>query len=74
MHNVENFDTMLYMTAKVVEKNKGLLIAVKTYKKRYLNVGKKPNLTKFLPEVLFRTMRLEGEKITRKEAQTLFSF
>lgn len=60
------------MTAKVVKKNQNLLTAFRKYKKRYLNVGKKPDITKFLPEVLYRTMRLEGEKITRKEAQALF--
>ena len=60
------------MTGKVVQKNKNLLQAFKKYKARYLDVGKKPNLKKFLPEVLYRTMRLEGEKITRKEAQALF--
>lgn len=60
------------MTAQVIRRNKGLLKAFSTYKKRYLNVGKKPNLTKLLPEVLFRTMRLEGEKITRKESLDLF--
>lgn len=60
------------MTAQVIRKNKGLLKAFSDYKKRYLDVGKKPNITKLLPEVLFRTMRLEGEEITRKEAQALF--
>lgn len=52
--------------------NKGLVKAFKSYKKRYLNVGKKPDLTKFLPEVVYRTMRLEGDKVTRKQAQALF--
>ncbi len=60
------------MTTQVLRKNTGLLKAFSEYKKRYLNVGKKPDITKLLPEVLFRTMRLEGEKITRKEAQSLF--
>lgn len=72
MRNGENFDTIYHMTVKVVQKNKSLLQAFKKYKERYLNVGKKPDLRKFLPEVLYRTMRLEGEKITRKEAQALF--
>lgn len=63
---------MRYMTAKVVQKNKSLLQAFKKYKERYLSIGKKPDLTKFLSEVLYRTMRLEGEKITRKEAKILF--
>ena len=53
-------------------KNKGLVAAFKDYKKRYLNVGKKPNIKNLLPEILFRTMRLEGEIISRKKAQSLF--
>lgn len=60
------------MTTQLLRKNKSLLRAFKLYKERYLNVGRKPNIIKFLPEVLYRTMRLEGEKITRKEAQALF--
>lgn len=63
---------MCYMTAKVVQKNKSLLEAFKKYKERYLSLGRKPDIRKFLPEVLYRTMRLEGEEITRKEAQALF--
>ncbi len=60
------------MTKQTVTKNKGLVQAFKSYQERYLIVGKKPNLTKFLPEVLFRTMRLEDDPITRKEAKALF--
>lgn len=61
------------MTAlQLVRKNKGLIKAFHSYQKRYLNVGKKPDVTKLLPEVLYRTMRLEGELITRKQAQALF--
>lgn len=60
------------MTKQTVVKNKGLLLAFKRYQKRYLVVGKKPNIAKFLPEVLFRTMRLENDPITRKEAEALF--
>ena len=61
------------MTAlQLLRKNKGLLQAFKRYQKRYLNAGKKPNVKKFFPEILFRTMRLEGEKISRKESQALF--
>ena len=55
-----------------VHKNKGLVKAFKRYQKRYLNIGKKPDVKKLLPEVLFRTMRLEGEKTTRKQARALF--
>lgn len=62
----------MLMTSSKPTQNKGLLKAFKIYKKRYLNVGKKPNLSSFLPEVLYRTMKLEGEKITRKQAQSLF--
>lgn len=57
---------------QLVDKNKGLIQAFRSFKKRYLNMGKKPDLRKFLPEVVYRTMRLEGEQITRKEARALF--
>lgn len=57
---------------QLVDKNKGLIQAFRNFRKRYLNMGKKPDLRKFLPEVVYRTMRLEGEQITRKEAQALF--
>lgn len=60
------------MTEQVLRKNETLLKAFRRYQRRYLNVGKKPDIKKFLPEVLYRTMRLEGEKITRKEAEALF--
>ncbi len=60
------------MTKQAVIKNKGLVQAFKRYQERYLIMGKKPNIAKFLPEVLFRTMRLEGDLITRKEAKALF--
>lgn len=60
------------MTKQMVIKNQGLVEAFKKYQQRYLVVGKKPNNAKFLPEVLFRTMRLENDPITRKEAKALF--
>ncbi|OGH08769.1 MAG: hypothetical protein A2152_00090 [Candidatus Levybacteria bacterium RBG_16_35_6] len=60
------------MTSSKLRKNIALLKAFQEYKKRYLSLGKKPNLASFLPEVLYRTMRLEGEKITRKQVQLLF--
>lgn len=60
------------MTKQTVTKNKGLLLAFKKYQERYLIMGKKPNIAKFLPEVLFRTIRLEDDPITRKEAKALF--
>lgn len=57
---------------QLVNKDKRLLQAFKRYNKRYLSVGKKPDIKKLLPEDLYSTMRLEGEKITKKEVQTLF--
>ena len=60
------------MTAQIPRKNKGLLKAFGEYKKRYLNMGKTPDITKFLPEDLYSTMRLEGEKVTRKHVRSLF--
>ncbi len=57
---------------QLVQKDKGLVKAFQRYQKRYLAVGKKLDLRKFLPEIVYRTMRLEGEQITRKEAQALF--
>jgi len=52
--------------------NKSLLKAFRRYNKRYLAVGKKVNVKKLLPDDLYSTMRLEGEKITKKEARILF--
>lgn len=60
-------------TIQAVQKNKGLLSAFKRYQKRYLSVGKKPNVIKLLPQDLYSTIRLEGEKITKKDVQALFS-
>lgn len=57
---------------QLVNKDKGLIKAFRRFNERYLSVGKKPDLKKFLPEILFRTMRLEGEKTTRKQARALF--
>lgn len=57
---------------QAVRKNKGLLNAFKRYQKRYLSVGKKPDVKKLLPDDLYSTMRLEGERITKKEAQSLY--
>lgn len=53
-------------------RNQGLLQAFKQYQKRYLAVGKKPNLFQLFPEIILRTMRLEGEKVSRKQVQSLF--
>lgn len=60
------------MTAQAIFKNQGLVKAFKRYQKRYLSVGKKPNIKKLLPSDLYSTMRLEGEKISKKEAQAIF--
>lgn len=57
---------------QLVHQNKGLVQAFKRYYKRYLSIGKKPDVKKLLPEDLYSTMRLEGEKVTKKEIQTLF--
>lgn len=59
-------------SVQLMSKNKGLIQAFKNFKKRYLNMGKKPDVKKLLPEIVYRTMRLENEKITRKEARALF--
>ena len=62
------------MTAtQLVQKDKGFIKAFQRYQRRYLSVGKKPNIKKLLPDDLYSTMRLEGEKITKKEAQAIFS-
>jgi hypothetical protein len=60
------------MIAKKIQKNKGLLQAFLGYQKRSGSRGKKINWKKFLPEIIYRTMRLEGEHMTRKEARSLF--
>ena len=60
------------MTNSKLAQNTGLLKAFREYRKRYLSVGKKPNMIKFLPNDLYHTMRLEGEKITRRQVQLLF--
>ncbi len=61
-----------YYDSCATTEKKGLLKAFKKYQERYLTIGRKPDLKKFLPEVLYRTMRLEGEAITQKEAHALF--
>lgn len=60
-------------SVQLMSKNKGLIQAFKDFKKRYLNIGKKPDLKKFLPEIVYRTMRLEGEKISRKQVRALYN-
>ena len=56
---------------KVVS-DKGLIKAFKRYQKRYLDSGKKPNVKKLFANDLYHTTRLEGVKITKKEAKALF--
>lgn len=51
---------------QLVNRNKGLVQAFRRFKARYLSVGKKPNVRRLLPADLYSTMRLEGEKITKK--------
>lgn len=60
------------MTVQTIFKNQSLVKAFKRYQKRYLAVGKKPNIKKLLPIDLYSTMKLEGEKISKKEAQAIF--
>ncbi|MDE2025040.1 MAG: hypothetical protein KGJ07_00945 [Patescibacteria group bacterium] len=60
------------MTAKKVNKNRKLVSAFKKYQKRSSSRAKKMTWKNFLPEILFRTMRLEGEHVTRKETKALF--
>lgn len=55
-----------------VLRSKSLVKAFKSYKQRYLTAGKKVDSSKLFPKILYRTMRLEGEKITKKEAKALF--
>ena len=58
-------------TIQLVQKE-GLVKAFKSYQRRYLKKGKTPDMTKLLPDLLYSDMRLEGEKITRKQARDLF--
>ncbi|MDO8498341.1 MAG: hypothetical protein Q7S44_00955 [bacterium] len=58
---------------QLVNKNRGLIQAFRNYQKRYLKLDKKPDIKKLLPEDLYHTMRLEGENISHKQVQSLFS-
>jgi len=53
-------------------RDKGLVKVFKRYQKRYLAGDKKPDVKKSFPDIVYRTMKLEGEKITKKEAKVLF--
>lgn len=57
---------------QLVNKNKSLIQAFRTFRKRYLNMGKKPEVKNLLAEDLYHTMRLEGEEISRKQVKALF--
>lgn len=73
MHNRGGFGRIKIMSIlALIRKNKGLIKAFKRYQERYLNVGKKPKIEGLLPEDLYHTMRLEGEKITRRQVRMLF--
>jgi len=52
--------------------DKGLVRAFKRYRQRYIVSGKRSKVKKFLANDLYHTTRLEGEKITKKEARALF--
>lgn len=57
----------------LLNKHKELLQAFKSYQERYINVGKKPDITKLFSNDLYHTMRLEGEQISKKQVQAIFS-
>lgn len=56
-----------------VRRNSSLIKTFRRYKQRYISIGKKPNVKKLLVNDLYHTTRLEGEKITKKEAKALFN-
>lgn len=61
------------MTAiQLVQKNQGLVQAFKRFSRRYLSVAKKADIRKLLPADLYSTMRLEGEKVTKRAVQAFF--
>lgn len=62
----------MFMTIRLLKKNQGLIKAFKRYQERYLNMGKKPNIKNLLPNDLYHTMRIEGEKISREQVKSLF--
>ena len=57
---------------QLVNKNKALIQAFRSFKKRYLNMDRKPEVKNLLSNDLYHTMRLEGEKISRKQVKSLF--
>ncbi len=61
----------MYMTIRKVQNDKALLEAFARYQMKKSR-GVKFDFRKFFPEIVYRTMRLEGEHITRQEAQALF--
>lgn len=66
------YNTYIMTLIQLVKKDKGLVKAFKRFNERYLSMGKKPDVKRLLPADLYSTMRLEGEKITKKAAQVLF--
>ncbi len=60
------------MLEKFRQQDKRLLQAFSNYQKRTAKLTKKRSWNKFLHEIVYRTMRLEGERITRKETKALF--
>lgn len=59
-------------SVQLLSKKRGLVKAFREYQKRYLSRGEKPDVRKLLLSDLYYTMRLEGEKITWKQAQSFF--
>lgn len=59
-------------TVQLVQKDSSLVKAFKRFNERYISIGKKPDIRRFLPADLYSTMRLEGEKVTKKAVQALF--
>jgi hypothetical protein len=55
-----------------VRRDSNLIKAFKRYKQRFIASGKKPDVRKLFANDLYHTTRLEGEKITKKEARALF--
>lgn len=66
------YNTYIMTVIQLVNKDNSLIKAFRRYSKRYLSVGKKPDVKKSLPEDLYSTMRLEGEKVTKKAIRALF--
>lgn len=57
---------------QLVRKDKGLVKAFQRFKEWYFSIGKKPDVKKLFPDLLYSEMRSGGEKITRKQAEASF--